>query len=285
MQSSARTPASFPSHAQQPRARRGHSKARSISSLPNSARGSPLLPSSVNSGIGRLYTASPARQRSPTIHSQPGMPTAPSGSLAIASPRQSPRVRAPARATRPTAAVETPDTANVTSPSKLPSTDGMSYFPPFETMGSVDADTESNDSSAGPSRPTVRTTEKDGASRAHSRGSTPDSRRSDNSQRHGKVRSLGSLGGFMSWATFTPSPAGTPAEAPADGKAVAALTRRTSQAKRRTLEPMQSETFIEWERSVKRNHARRQTVGEADDHERDIQGVSLPVLINHQGPS
>lgn len=275
-------PASFPSHAQQPgAARRSHSKARSISSLPSSARGSPLLPSSPLSGPGRLYPASPARRRSPTVHSQPGLPSMPSMPAVLhmsSSPRHSPRQKTntTTRAEPPTTMTQTP---TVLSPSNLPATDCMSYFPPFESMGS--GDPEEGSSAAGPSRPASRLEDQ---ARSRSRGSTPDSKRTSSnqgSQRHAKVRSLGSLGGLISaWTSFTPSPATTPMEQPGahanaeqDGKAVDALTRRTSQAKRRTLEPMQSETFVEWERNVKRSQARRQTVGEGEDIGQDSSEV------------
>lgn len=147
-------------------------------------------------------------------------------------------------------------------------------------MGSADP-SEGENAAAGPSR-ACEQQGKDAGRKDRSGGSTPDSKRtssSQGSQRHGKVRSLGSLGGFIS-ALASFSPATTPNDAPSpatdsghDGKAVDALAKRTSLAKRRTLEPVQSETLLDWERNVRRSHTRRQTVGEG--HSQDGQEAEV----------
>lgn len=106
----------------------------------------------------------------------------------------------------------------------------MSYFPPFEDMGSDEqAETSGYEQVAGPSRV-----------------------REERGDQHTKNKSLGSLANFMAWATFTPTteiaPPTTATHAtsrhpsisgPTDGERVEALTRRfnSSQGKRRVLEP------------------------------------------------
>jgi hypothetical protein len=102
------------------------------------------------------------------------------------------------------------------SPSPLPSTESLSYFPPFESMGSEDDLPEpprSDEPIAGPSRPS-----------SHIRG-----------------KSMTSLAGLMSVCLSTISPSTSMALLPStDGEAVQALTKRCTpgKGKRRVLEPL-----------------------------------------------
>ncbi len=83
----------------------------------------------------------------------------------------------------------------------------LSYFPPFESMGSVD-----DESIAGPSR------------------CIP-------ARKRGKGSSLGSPAGLMSWMTLTSSTS-SPDIASSDVEAVQALSKRCSVGKRRVLKPL-----------------------------------------------
>jgi len=112
------------------------------------------------------------------------------------------------------------------SPSRLPAADCMSYFPPFECMGS------------GPSSPTP---EAGPLTRSNST--------SEVERGHTKGRSLGSLAGLMTLLSPASSPLRTsissaPYSAPAvhrsisDGDVLLALTKRVTPGKRRVLEPI-----------------------------------------------
>lgn len=203
------------------------------------------------------------------------------------------------------------------SPSRLPATDSVSYFPPFEDMGSVCA--EGQGSSSGQSeRERACEREKEEGSRSRARS-------------HEKKGSLGSIAGFVSasicWglASLTyantsqhsnycheespipdlpMSPAPTTSE-----EAVEALSRKFTPSKRRVLEPFtlkesigpQTEDMVvrEKEKVIKGMHKRRmmsecevETIiadtgyrgpeGKDDDEaivERLLDDVSIPVRV------
>ncbi|ORX33508.1 hypothetical protein BD324DRAFT_654096 [Kockovaella imperatae] len=102
--------------------------------------------------------------------------------------------------------------ASAKSPSRLPNTDTMSYFPPFESMGST-SDSEEGD---------------------HDHEANLTAAPQVDPRAHGKGRSLSSLAGIMSFL----SPGSTTSHSP-DSAAVHALSQRFTN-KRRVLEPMTS---------------------------------------------
>ena len=120
------------------------------------------------------------------------------------------------------------NSSGIMSPSRLPASDCMSYFPPFECMGS------------GPSSPA-----------AEAGPSTESTTSSDSERGHAKGRSLGSLAGLMTLLspasspnrTFTSSST-TPHSIPtvyrstSDGDVLQALAKRVTPGKRRVLEPI-----------------------------------------------
>jgi len=123
-------------------------------------------------------------------------------------------------------AAEGDDLSAMMSPSRLPATECMSYFPPFETMGSGPS-SPAETPEAGPSR--LRDNE---VERGHSKG-----------------RSLGSLAGLMSLLSPVTTPLrpasanSTPIHPPnyrstSDGDVLQALAKRVNHGKRRVLEPM-----------------------------------------------
>ena len=116
------------------------------------------------------------------------------------------------------------------SPSRLPNTDTLSYFPPFESMGSTSASDDDDDNEH----------HKAGRSSTVGRGS-----------QHSKGRSLGSLAGIMSFLSPTAvnppltiktklpsSKSSTSISRSADGAVLEALSKRVTPGKRRVLEPM-----------------------------------------------
>ncbi|WWC67567.1 uncharacterized protein I206_101476 [Kwoniella pini CBS 10737] len=124
-----------------------------------------------------------------------------------------------------------PSISGTISPSRLPSTDCVSYFPPFEDMGSQAQEGESEGGS-----------DFNVANHSSSRGSTKDERRGH----HVKGRSLGSIAGIMSaslsWGLSSIScttPPAYPDIEKKDDSAVKALNETISNAangKRRVLE-------------------------------------------------
>ncbi|WWD21968.1 hypothetical protein CI109_106456 [Kwoniella shandongensis] len=142
--------------------------------------------------------------------------------------------------------------SKTTSPSRLPATDSVSYFPPFEAMGS---DCGSDDEQEGESPRRSATVKKE--------------RRREPGHGHAKGRSLGSIAGMMSaslsWGLSSlactsppteqhahlrstthasssstssiPIRSGLPISNTSDGDAVEALTRKFTPGKRRVLEP------------------------------------------------
>ncbi|KAI9635561.1 uncharacterized protein MKK02DRAFT_32951 [Dioszegia hungarica] len=161
--------------------------------------------------------------------------------LALAGPSSPPNRRQSSRADSTSSAMSSRDpySAAILSPSNLPPTESMSYFPPFEDMGSDEPSPSAEEEEmcvAGPSRSSSPTMDARGA--------------------HGKNKSLGSLANFMAWATFSPTTESAPcrpslaasqsaglipsASQQTDGERVEALTKRftPAQGKRRVLEPM-----------------------------------------------
>ncbi|OXG88968.1 hypothetical protein C345_02561 [Cryptococcus neoformans A2-102-5] len=153
------------------------------------------------------------------------------------------------------------------SPSRLPATDSVSYFPPFEDMGSICS--EGQGSSSGQSereKASERDEEGDSAARASS---------------HRKMGSLGSIAEFVSasisWGLTPFAYANTsqhsnychetsppvPARPATSEEAVEALSRKFTLSKRRVLEPLsvcpQTEDMVvrEKEKVIKGMHKRR----------------------------
>ena len=145
--------------------------------------------------------------------------------------------------------------SRVVSPSSLPPTDSLSYFPPFETMGSSTDD----DSDQGSSRARL-----------------PGERRG-----HGQGRSLGSLAGIMS-ASFSwglsslasSSSSSSPQLACSDNEAVQALTKRCAPGKRRVLEPLTLATKEDVE--IRRVSLRRRRSKSEEEVENMTQAVTSP---------
>lgn len=194
------------------------------------------------------------------------MPPRPAGSPRPISAPLSRHSSLRSRPSRPSARAGSPAVSTV-SPSRLPATDSVSYFPPFEDMGSICS--EGQGSSSGQS-------EREKASERDREG---DSRASAGS--HRKRGSLGSIAEFVSasiswgltpfacantsqhpsYCRETSSP--VPATPTTSEEAVEALSRKFTSSKQRVLEPFsvgpQTEDMVvrEKEKVIKGMHKRR----------------------------
>ncbi|WVQ97686.1 hypothetical protein IAU59_004800 [Kwoniella sp. CBS 9459] len=139
--------------------------------------------------------------------------------------------------------------AGAVSPSRLPATDAVSYFPPFEDMGSPTLGPNQSACMDAGSRPGYSEIEGFPKIGESSRSGCQADPAQYTLRRHGKGRSLGSLAGFMtasiSWGLSSIS-CGPPATPPPtamsrsgsiqDGVAVQALSKQFTPGKRRVLE-------------------------------------------------
>lgn len=231
----------------------------------------PALPPPVH----RHIPSKPAHRHSSSLSAMPSPATGPALPISTPLSRHSslrsrpsrPSTRTGSPVTGPRGSSLRSKAVSAVSPSRLPATDSVSYFPPFEDMGSICS--EGQGSSSGQSereKASERDEEGDSAARANS---------------HRKKGSLGSIAEFVSasisWGLTPFAYANTsqhsnychetlppvPARPATSEEAVEALSRKFTLSKRRVLEPLsvcpQTEDMVvrEKEKVIKGMHKRR----------------------------
>ncbi|OXC61922.1 hypothetical protein C358_02660 [Cryptococcus neoformans MW-RSA852] len=231
----------------------------------------PALPPPVH----RHIPSKPAHRHSSSLSAMPSPATGPALPISTPLSRHSslrsrpsrPSTRTGSPVTGPRGSSLRSKAVSAVSPSRLPATDSVSYFPPFEDMGSICS--EGQGSSSGQSE-REKAGERDGEGDSAARASS-----------HRKKGSLGSIAEFVSasisWGLTPFAYANTsqhsnychetsppvPARPATSEEAVEALSRKFTLSKRRVLEPLsvcpQTEDMVvrEKEKVIKGMHKRR----------------------------